>query len=228
MANLAIGRRDDVLITRGAPAAEARAVQRRAKAGELVRLAEGIYVPERDPKAQAAVVRRNWHRIIGTLAPGGVVSHKSAHAGGITPDGVIIVSHPSNYNRTIVLPGLRLTLVKGPGVLPGDMPLGDNNLYFASRARQLLENLTPTRGASGRSAGPGAVEERLVAILNASGNVELNRIRDAARALAEPLGLKEEFKKLGRIDRCSPRDPRCRRAKDPRREARCKRHARRC
>ena len=76
------------------------------------------------------------------------------------------------------------------------MPLGDNNLYFASRARQLLENLTPTRGLSGRSAGPSAVEARLVAILNASGDVELNRIRDAARALAEPLGLKEEFKKL--------------------------------
>ena len=121
---------------------------------------------------------------MGTLAPGGVISHKNAHAGGISQDGVVIVSHPTNYNRTIALPGLRVTLVKGPGALSGDMPFGDNNLYFASRARQLLENLTPTRGARGRSAGPSAVEERLVAILHASGEDELNRIRDAARDLA--------------------------------------------
>lgn len=153
-------------------------------------------MPEKDPEAQSAVVRHNWHRIVGTLAPGGVVSHKSAHAGGISPDGVVIVSHPTKYNRTIALPGLRVTLVKGPGALAGDMPFGDNNLYFASRARQLLENLTPTRGARGRSAGPTAVEERLVAILNASGEDELNRIRDAARDLVEPLGLNNEFAKL--------------------------------
>lgn len=196
LSKLAVDRQGDVLITRGAPAAEARAVQRRAKAGELVRLAEGIYVHERDPEAQIAVVRRNWRRIVSTLVPGSVVSHKSAHAGGITQDGVVIVSHPTNYNRTISLPGLRVTLVKGPSALPGDMPFGDNDLYFASRPRQLLENLTPTRGARSKSAGPSAVEERLVAILNASGEAELNRIRDAALALAEPLGLKDEFKKL--------------------------------
>lgn len=199
MVKLALDRQEDVLITRGALAAEARAVQRRAKAGELVRLAEGIYVSEKDPQAQAAVVRRNWYRIVGTLAPGGVVSHRSADAGGITPDSVVIVSHPTNYNRTVTFPGLRVTLVKGPGVLPGDMPFGENNLHFASRARQLLENLTPTRGTHGRSAGSSAVEERLVAILNASGEAELNRIRDAARDLAEPLGLKHEFKKLDTV-----------------------------
>ena len=197
MAKLDTGRHEDVLITRGAPAAEARSIQRRAaKAGELVRLAQGIYVSEKDPEAQAAVVRRNWHRIVGTLAPGGVVSHRSADAGGITPDGVVIISHPTNYNRTMTFPGLRVTFVKGPGALPGDMPFGDNNLHFASRARQLLENLTPTRGTRGRSAGSGAVEERLVAIMNASGGAELNRIRNAARDLAKPLDLTNEFKKL--------------------------------
>ncbi len=196
MVKLAAGRHDDILITKGVPAAEARAVQRRAKAGELVRLAEGIYVPQRDAEGQAAVVRRNWHRIAGTLAPGGVVSHRSALAGGITQDGILIVSHPTNFNRTISLPGLRVTLVKGPSVLPGDMRFGDNNLYFASRPRQLLENLTPMRGSRGRSAGPSTVEERLIAILNASGEAELNRIRDAARALAEPLGVEEELRKL--------------------------------
>ena len=109
-----------MLITRGAPAAEAQAVQRRAKAGELVRIAENIYLAEKDPEAQAAVVRRNCQRIVRTAASGGVVSHTSAHAGGITPEGVVVVSQPTNYNRTINLPGLRVVPVKGRSALPGD------------------------------------------------------------------------------------------------------------
>ena len=196
MANLAITRQEEVLITRGAATADARAIQRRAKAGELVRIAEGIYLSESSPEAQEAVVRRNWQRILGALVSGGVVSYKSAHLGGLAPDGVVFLSHPTNYNRTIALPGLRAVLVKGPSALPGDMPFGDDKLHFASRPRQFLENLTPERGSRGKSAGSAAVEERLVAILNASGEEELNRIRDAARELAQPLGLKNEFKKL--------------------------------
>ena len=197
LANLAVARQDNVLITRGlASTAEARAIQRRAKAGELVRITEGIYLSEKDPKAQEAVVRRNWHRILGALVPGGVVSYKSAHAGGITSEGLVFLSHPTNYNRNVSLPGLRVVLVKGPGPLPGDMPFGDDKLYFASRPRALLENLTPARGSRGKSAGSEAVEERLVAILNASGEAEFNSIRDAAKELAQPLGLKSELKKL--------------------------------
>ena len=90
-------------------------------------------------------------------------------------------------------------MVKGPGALPGDMPLGDGKLYFASRSRQLLENLSPERGTRGKSAGAKAVEELLVRILHANGEAELNRVRDEARALAEPLGLSEQFGKLDRL-----------------------------
>src|SRR5438270_354524 len=63
MAELAAPRQEEVLITRGAPAAEARAIQRRAKAGELVPIAEGVYLTT-DRKAHAAIVRRNWIRIL--------------------------------------------------------------------------------------------------------------------------------------------------------------------
>jgi Fic/DOC family len=90
-------------------------------------------------------------------------------------------------------------LVKGPGALPGDMPFGGDNLHFASRPRSCLENLTPERGERGKSAGAKAVEARLVAILNASGEAELNRLRDAARDLSHPLGLEREFAKLDAI-----------------------------
>jgi len=196
MRQLADPRQEEVLITRSAPEAEARAIQRRAKEGELTPLAEGVYVREQDPKTQAAIVRRNWSRILGAMVPGGVVSHRSAYVGGITPDDTIIVSHPTRYNKKIELPGLTALLVKGLSALPGDMPIGNAGLHFASRPRQLLENLTQSRGPRRRSAGDEAVEQRLVKVMNASGETELNLIRDTARDLAKPLGLEKEFAKL--------------------------------
>lgn len=200
MANLAVTRQDEVFITRGNESgAETRAIQRRAKEGELTRIAQGIYLREKEPEAQKAVVRRNWFRILGALAPGAVVSYRSAYAGGITPDGAVHLSHPTNFNRKITLPGVQAVLVKGPGPLPGDMPLGEGKLYFASRPRQLLENLSPERGARGKSVGAKAVEELLITLLHANGEAELNRIRDDARALVEPLGFKEQFRKLDKL-----------------------------
>lgn len=196
MTKLAVSRQGEVLITRGAPDAEARAVQRRAKDGELVTLAEGVYVREKNPEAQAAIVRRNWARILAALVPGGVVSHRSAHVGGITADNAVFISHPTRFNRKIELPGLTAFLVKGSSALPGDMPLGNDGLHFASRARQLLENLGRSRGPHPRSAGEKAVERALITILNVAGEVELNRIRDAARDLAKPLALEREFRTL--------------------------------
>jgi hypothetical protein len=195
----AVSRQDEVLITRGASGNEARAIQRRAKAGELTRVAEGVYLAERDPEAQKAIVRRNWARILAALVPGAVISHRSAYQGGLSADGSIYLSHPTNYNRKIELPGVRAILVKGSGPLPGDSPLGNEKLFFASRSRQLLENLSPERGSRGKSAGAKAVEERLVSILNASGEYELNKIRDIARELAKSMGLQHEFKKLDQL-----------------------------
>jgi hypothetical protein len=195
--NLAASRQDEVLITRGAPDNEARAIQRRAKAGELTRVAEGVYLAERDPETQKAIVRRNWIRILAVLVPGAVISHRSAYQGGLSADGSsIYLSHPTNYNHKIDLPGVRAILVKGPGPMAGDTQFGNENFYFASRPRQLLENLSAARGPRGKSAGAKAVEDRLVSILNASGENELNNIRDIARELAKSMGLRQEFKIL--------------------------------
>lgn len=192
----AIRRQDDVLITKAASDAEARAIQRKAKDGELVRITEGVYTTYKDPSAQEAAVKRNWSRIAGALYPGSVVSHRSAFSGGITRDGVLILSNPTRYNRVVALPGLRIVLAKGPGPLPGDMPIGNDGLRFSSRPRQLLENLSRSRGPHPKSAGEKAVEEHLIRIMNASGEAELNRIRDTARDLAPSLGMEREFSKL--------------------------------
>jgi hypothetical protein len=196
MPGLAAERQDELIITRGAPSAVARSVQRRCVAGELARLAPGLYVSDRDPQAQAALVREHWVRILGELVPGAVVSYRSAY-GAAPAEGVLILSHPSRFNRTIRLPGLRVALVKGPGALPGDAPLGSGALHLASMQRMLLENLTRPRGADGRSRGEAAVRQRLEQILAAGdGALALDRVRSVARSLAGPLNMSRELVRL--------------------------------
>ncbi len=193
-------RQDDLIITRGTSGADARAVQRRCAAGELVRLAPGIYLREHDPQAQAARVREQWVRILGELVPGSVVSYRSAYAA-VPSEDILILSHPTRFNRTIRLPGLRVALVKGPGPLPRDTPLGDGALHLASMERMLLENLTRPRGLQGRSRGELAVSERLGQILAGEGTEALDNLRTRARQLAEPLQMARELERLeGLID----------------------------
>ncbi|MCF8199508.1 MAG: Fic family protein [Sulfuritalea sp.] len=173
-----------------------RRVQRLAKNGTVARIAKGIYVPATDPEGQAAIVRRHWQTILGHLFPGAVVSHLSALVGGITPSDEITLTHPTRFNTSLQLPGLTAVLMKGPGSLPGDLPLGDSGLYWCSRPRWLLENLGRSRTDHPRTAGKNRVEERLVSILHAGGEGVLNRVRDDARNLAPELGAEKAFDAL--------------------------------
>jgi hypothetical protein len=197
VAGLATERQDDLIITRGASGASVRAIQRRCLAGELARLAPGIYVREQQPQAQAERVREHWIRILGELVPGSVVSHRSAYAAAsAAAEGVLVLSHPTRFNRTIHLPGLRVALVKGPGALPGDTPLAEGALHQASTERMLLENLTRPRGPEGRSRGETAVMERLAQLLKAGGADALSQLRARARELVRPLEMGREFARL--------------------------------
>jgi hypothetical protein len=193
--SLVAERQSALIITRGASASDARAIQRQCKAGELARLAPGIYVHDLDPKAQAARVREHWVRILGELAPGSVVSYRSAY-GAVAAEGVLILSHPTRFNRTVRLPGLRVALVRGPGPLPGDTPLGDGALHLASMERMLLENLTRPRGTEGRSRGEEAVRERLAQILASDGAAALERLCSRASRLAGPLEMAPQLIRL--------------------------------
>jgi len=191
------------------PADEAgqKKLQRAAKQGEITRIMKGIYVNAVAPANLVTdavspvdlVVQRNWQKILGHILPGAVVSHLSALRGGITPNGEITLSHPARFNTSIPLPGVTAVLMKGPSALPGDMPLGDTGLYWSSRPRMLLENLVKSRSIRPRTAGKTGVEEKLVEILNASGETALNRIRDDARGLAKPLEADKEFNMLNEL-----------------------------
>lgn len=180
----------ELILSATLSAAELRALQRRAKAGNVQRVHQGVYLEcGSSPEEIEQCVRRNWQRIAGAIVPGAVVSHISAMTSGVQSGGILTLSHPSRFRKTIKLPGLSLVLLRGPGPLGGDMALSNSGLYWASRTRVLLENLG--RKAPSK-AGREAVEHHLIDILNASGEKALNQMRDEAAALAPPLDCRDE------------------------------------
>ena len=184
---------DELYFAAALSPSEARKLQRHAAAGALVRVSKGVYGPKMEEAELAALVRRNWARVVGVVVPGGVVSHISAMKGGILANGELVLSHPASFNRKVQLPGLLVRVLQGPGFLPGDLPIQTSGLHFAGRTRMLLENL-------GKKAAVRAtrdeVESHLVAILNASGEKALNDIRDQAAALAPALGAERSLAEL--------------------------------
>jgi hypothetical protein len=76
------------------------------------------------------------------------------------------------------------------------MPMQGKRLFFPSEARLLLENLNPSLGAQRKSVSREAVEQRLLAINEARGEVALARLREAARDLAPALKAPAEFSVL--------------------------------
>jgi hypothetical protein len=112
---------------------------------------------------------------------------------GLLGDYSVVLSHPTRGKKRLTLPGLALVMVSGPGPLPGDFPIGNTGLHWASRARWMLENIGKQ---APRRAGREAIEERLVSILNASGEHALNEIRDQAAALASPLSADKSIEVL--------------------------------
>ena len=172
----------------------ARQLQRKTAGGELQRLGAGIYAPaEISPEEVASLVRRNWQKIAAKVAPEAAVSHKSAIKSGIHSEDIITLSHPTIYNKQIKFPGLSFVMIKGSSFLPGDMRLPEHSLFWASRPRTILENLGKK---SISRIGRNEIENLLTDILNASGEVKLNEIRDAAKLLAPLMGMEKELATL--------------------------------
>lgn len=191
--NLAAARHfPDVVVAATLSDAETRRIQRLVAGGAYERVHKGIYVLNGTPEERAAAVRKEWQALAGAIVPGGVVSYISAITSGIQANSVTL-THPTKFGKTIKLPGLQLVLLRGPGPLAGDLPLGNTGLYWAGRTRQLIENLGRT---SKNKAGPEVVEKHLVMVLGASGEKALNDIRDQAATLAIALGMQENETKL--------------------------------
>lgn len=184
---------EELFFTSSLSAAATRTLQRRAAAGRLMRVYKGVYAFPASDDELAAIVRRNWQRVAAVAVPGGVVSHVSAMKGGVLPSGELTISHPTVFNKKVVLPGLTIRVVRGPGPLPGDLVLRAPGIHYAGRTRMLLENI----GRKGSLRAPREdVEALLVSVLNTSGEKTLNDIRDQAVTLAPALSAEKALKEL--------------------------------
>jgi hypothetical protein len=182
---------DSLLLYAELSEAQVRAVQRRVRAGVLIRISPGM-VTSWPAEEWPALVARERIRVLAALFPGAVIGYRSAFDGGRpSKDNVMYLTY--TYARKVELPGLTVQLIKGNGKAPGDAPMMGRDFYFPSVPRLLLENLANSRGAVRKSVGRAAVEERLMSICDARGEAALSAHRDEARALALVLGLEREF-----------------------------------
>jgi hypothetical protein len=186
------------LVVAGEDKTQARRLQRLAATGRLRRIYAGIYTDDLVQPLES-IIRRELLALCPLVAPGSVISHRSALDGGRPTAGGTLFLTGSN-RRDFELPGLKLRIAKGPGPLDSDIrvPTFGGDAYISSQARALLENLTVSRGdpAERRTLGAEGVEAWLARFIGRDISGAVNKLRDTARAIAVPLGLESEFKQL--------------------------------
>lgn len=165
--------------------------------GKLRKLAPRIYSPNFEEEPEE-IIRRNIFKIIGRLYPGTILSHRSALEFRPTSSGDLFIT--GNYSRNIELPGVKINIMKGPGLLKGDYPFS-GDLYVSQQERALLENLQSSKkiGPSSKALTIPEIEERLDQIVRVNGEDALNVVRDRAREIAGQLGMQNEYERLNRI-----------------------------
>lgn len=186
------------LLVAGDDKTQARRLQRLAKQGQLRRIYVGIYTDDLVQPLET-IVRRELFALCPLIAHGSIISHRSALDGGRpTAAGNVFLTGPNR--RDFILPGVTLRMAQGVGPLDSDIriPTFAGDVFISSQARALLENLTASRGdpAERRTLGAEEIEAWLDRFISRDINDAINQIRDTARVIAEPLGLREEFKQL--------------------------------
>jgi hypothetical protein len=171
------------------------AVHRGVGGGKLRKLASRLYTTNlRD--TPEAIIQRNVWRIIAGFYTGALIADRTAIENRPAADGSVFLVHPKTTE--LELPGLRIRPRKGAGPQQSDRPFL-HGLTIASPGRAYLENLRPSRargGAVARTLSEDELVTHLDALLRASGEDALNRLRDEARQLAPNLGLEEEAQQL--------------------------------
>jgi hypothetical protein len=177
---------------------EARRLQRLAQEGQLRRVYRGIYTDDLT-QPLGTIVRRELLALCALIAPGCIISHRSALEGNrVTARGDTYLTGPNR--RDFDLPGVKLRVAQGHGPLDSDIriPTFGGDAFISSQARALLENLMQSRGdpAERRTLGAAAVEAWLDRFISRDINGAINQLRDSARAIAEQIGLQEQFEQL--------------------------------
>jgi hypothetical protein len=161
---------------------------RLARRSQLRRVASGLYTTNLNEDL-AQVVRRNWLDVVGLKFPGCVLVGRSATLAAPAQDGSVFVDvGPAGSEHPVRMHGLTIKPRRGPGRLPGDMPMGA--VFISSRPRAALENCAPSRARGGVSwtLSRPEFEAWLEARLSQWGAHEVNELRDAARQLAQQVG----------------------------------------
>jgi hypothetical protein len=190
----------EIVLTPRSDNAAAQRISRMRQQGRLRPLYRGVYTSNLDAE-DADVVRRNWARILAYLAPGCVLSHRSAFD--TRPkDGLACISRAEG-RRDLELPGLTFKgLVKpsrGPLLdteRPGAADVPYQGFYVSSQPRAYLENLTADKRMATRQLSRSEIEGRLEKLITLRGARAANALRDDAREAAERLGMQAEFETL--------------------------------
>ncbi len=176
---------------------EAKRLRRLIQSKKARKIASRIYTTNLiDPPE--GIIRENMWAVLGRLFPNTVISHRTALEGGPTKNSEVFLTGP--YPRKVRLPGLTVTVLKGPSAGTDDKPFMEN-LFIASEPRAFLENLQISRpkGLSAKTIPRTELEDRLDRILRLKGERALNDLRDKARDVAKKLGLAAEFQALDKI-----------------------------
>lgn len=120
--------------------AELRKAQRLAEKGLLTKLIPNVYTDAISVEDIDLVVKMHWQEIAEYRYPNAVVSFNSALNNGIY-NNLVILTHPTLFNKKLKIGSITFVTVKGPSCLPMDLKLGNKNLWWSSRVRMFLENI---------------------------------------------------------------------------------------
>lgn len=180
-----------------------RAIQRASADGKLTKAHDGVYV-ENGHEPIERVLSGRWAEVLARIAPGAVLSGRSAMRGTVWREpakegsasltGWIFATHGDTATpKRLSLPGLEIRSLPGTGPLDGDIPyLG---VFLPSPARKLLDNLKPSRSREGpsRTTGREAVELEVERILNVDREEGLAHLRRKAGEIAHALDAEREL-----------------------------------
>lgn len=174
--------------------AASRKLRRQAAAGKIGQLAPGVFISPEGESVER-ITQREWHKLVGYLFPGGVVTDRTGMESMPHKDDLgvahVFVSAPKS-NQVVKLPGLIINQREGAGPIQNeDVPFMDT--VIAGPTRRILDNLVVSRSRSGpsRTVGPEEVELHLEKLCSAQGESVLNELRDNARAISA-LALREK------------------------------------
>lgn len=185
----------EIILSGELPAAT---INRRVGAGELVRLARGVYTDVTND-APERVVKRNVTELAGRLFNRAVITDRSGPSAGPV-EGILYLAYPGR-ERVIDLPGVTIAARNGAPPQADDIAL-PGGAALASKARWMAENSVPSR-TSPRLGRRRLTTDELATWIDITIQIEgaerMRQTRARADELATSLGVRTED--IARFDR---------------------------